>query len=285
MTKGQAVATDVSALLRARNALIWITTREEARVEGYLIEAAQAAGYIPRMWDIAQGATDLSGAPVNVGGQDPVEMLNAIKQRAQRSGDRGVWIMRDLHVWLKQPAVQRQVANLARKRGETPKQSAQALIILTSDPNVPPELAGHATVIEWPLPDRAEIAEILDMAIEVMPEDQRETAAPNGQREAAIDAAVGLSGEEANACYARSLVQLRKIDPALVASEKKRVIARERVLEWIEPIKGGLDAVGGLDNLKSWVGSRAIAYSPRAREYGLPAPKGSKHVLIMATAP
>ena len=140
---------------------------------------------------------------------------------------------------------------------------------------VPAELAGHATVIDWPMPDRAEIAAILDAAIEGLPDDLRDSAAPNGQRDAAIDAAVGLSGEEAQACYARSLVQLRKIDPALVASEKKRVVSRERVLEWYDPIKGGLEAVGGLDNLKSWLQSRKAAYSPAARAYGLPAPKGA----------
>ena len=57
--------------------------------------------------------------------------------------------------------------------------------------------------------------------------------------------------------------------------EKKRVISREKVLEWHDPIKGGLDAVGGLDNLKAWLKVRETAYSPAAREYGLPAPKGA----------
>lgn len=33
-TKSQEVAADVASLLRARNPLIWIVTREEARVEG-----------------------------------------------------------------------------------------------------------------------------------------------------------------------------------------------------------------------------------------------------------
>jgi hypothetical protein len=47
-TKSQEVAADVAALLRARNPLLWIVTREEARVERYLIEAAGAAGYLPR---------------------------------------------------------------------------------------------------------------------------------------------------------------------------------------------------------------------------------------------
>src|SRR5262249_19066381 len=115
----------------------------------------------------------------------------------------------------------------------------------------------------------------LDAAIGVLPEEMRDAAAPNGTRDAAIDAAVGLTGEEAAACYAKSLVQLRKIDPKAVAREKKRVIAREKVLEWFDPLPGGLDAVGGPENLKAWLVSRAAAYSPKAREYGLPAPKGA----------
>jgi SpoVK/Ycf46/Vps4 family AAA+-type ATPase len=96
-----------------------------------------------------------------------------------------------------------------------------------------------------------------------------------GVREAAIDAAVGLAAEEAQNCFARSLVQKRRIDPLIIAGEKKRVIARERVLEWYDPLPGGLDAVGGLDVLKGWLESRKSAYSPEARDYGLPSPKGA----------
>src|SRR5580698_5830102 len=120
----------------------------------------------------------------------------------------------------------RQLRNLARKLPTVPRDGAQAIIVLTTSTDVPPELANHCTVIEWPLPDREEIAAILDAAIDALPEEIKAAAAPNGTRDAAIDAAVGLSGEEAAACYARSLVQTRRIDPATVAREKKRVIAR-----------------------------------------------------------
>ena len=275
------VAGDIAALLRARNPLIWCTTREEARVEGYLFEACAAAGYVARCWDVAAGVTTMKGdRERNIGSADPGETLEAIRERATKvgnAGERGVWIMRDLPPWLTGPAGMttcRQVRNLARMLPSVPRDAAQALIIITPNGEVPPELSGHATVIEWPLPDRAEISRLLDAAIAGLPEEMQASAAPNGTRDAAIDAAVGLSGEEAQACYARSLVQHRKIDPATVAKEKKRVIARERVLEWIEPITGGLEAIGGLDLLKQWLTSRKLAYSAAAREYGLPKPKG-----------
>jgi MoxR-like ATPase len=274
---------DITALLRARNPLLWVVSREEARVEGYLFEAAAAAGYTCRTWDVAAGVCDMGGKPVNMGSRDPGEMLNEIGERARSGRERCLWIMRDLPPWLAGSigmTTVRQLRNLTRMLPMIGRDSAQAVVVLSPDGNVPPELSNHATVLEWTLPDRAEIGRILDAAINSLPEEIKAAAAPNGTRDAAIDAAVGLSGEEAAACYARSLVQLRRIDPTTVAQEKKRVVARERVLEWYDPIPGGLDAVGGLDVLKSWLTSRRQAYSPAARAYGLPAPKGAMLVGI-----
>jgi len=286
MTTSQELAADVAALLRARNPLLWIVSREEARVEGYLMEAAASAGYIPWTWDVAQGVADLAGRKQTMGGADPGDTLATIAARADGARERGVWIMRDLPPWLSGPVgatTCRQLRNLARMLPGVARESAQAIVVLSPSGEVPPELAGHATVIEWPLPDREEIARILDAAIDALPDEIRAQAAPNGTRDAAIDAAVGLSGEEAAACYARSLVQLRRIDPAIVAREKKRVIARERVLEWFDPLPGGLDAVGGLDQLKAWLVQRRLAYSAKARAYGLPAPRGALLVGIPGT--
>jgi len=275
-----AAAADVSALLRARNPLIWITTKEEARVERYLIEAAASAGYEAILWDVVQGATLPSGLSANRGNSDPGEMLTYIGGRAERPGSspsRVVYIMRDLHAWLSPPVgtVQvRQLRNLARKLPSTARDNAQAIIVLTPVGDVPTELTGHTTVIEWPLPDRNEITGILDAAVNALPENIRGDAITPETREQAIDAAIGLSGEEAAGCYARSLVQLRKIDPTTVSREKKRVIAKERVLEWFDPLPNGLKAVGGLANLKVWLQQRKLAYTAKAREYGLPAPRG-----------
>ena len=269
---------DIAALLRARNPLLWIVSREETRVEGFVMEAAAAAGYVTRTWDVAQGVCDMGGKGLTIGSPDPGDMLRAIQERATGGRERCVWIMRDLPPWLAGSigmTTCRQLRNVTRMLPTVARDSAQAIVVLSPDGNVPPELSNSATVIEWPLPDRDEVARILDAAIDSLPEEIKATAAPNGTRDAAIDAAVGLSGEEAAACYARSLVQLRRIDPATVAREKKRVVARERVLEWYDPIPGGLDAVGGLDLLKGWLVSRRQAYSPAARAYGLPAPKGA----------
>ncbi len=287
ITKSQEVAADVAALLRARNPIIWIVSKEEARVERYLVEAAASAGYVARTWDVAQGPREIGGKTIPYGDGDPSGMLSAIDVLARGEGgyeqakpQRNVWIMRDLPPWLGGPAgaaTLRMLRNLARFLPTTIRERAQAIVVLSPSGEVPPELANHASVIEWPMPDRAEIAAILDATVDGLG-DKIEPL--NGNRDAAIDAAVGLSGEEAAACYAKSAVQIKKIDPPTVAQEKKRVIARERVLEWFDPLPGGLDAVGGLENLKGWLVSRKSAYSAAARAYGLPAPKGAMLVGI-----
>jgi hypothetical protein len=289
-TIGQRTADDVEALLRARNPLLWIITREELRVERSIAEAAAAASYHVRLWDCATGVTDAAGKEVPPGAQakSPMQALKAIQDARQRE----VWLLRDMHHFLRDPSVQRTVRSLARSLPSAPRNEARAIIILTPMSEVPPELAGHAIVVQWPMPDRAEIAAILETAVAALdpgaaPDEPDEAYArsrsifesvssqlTNGQREAAVDAAVGLSAEEAASCYAKSLVMSRSIDPKAVAGEKKRVIARERVLEWHDPDPRGLDAVGGLDLLKGWLATRKAALSQRARAFGIPAPKG-----------
>jgi hypothetical protein len=289
-TKSLRLADDVLALLRARNPLLWVVTREEARVEGYLASAAATAGYTVRFWDVAQGFTDAAGAQVQGIGlaNDPDRALDIIGQRAQNGTERGAWIMRDLTAWLAPPiglTQLRRLRNLARSLPMTPRDRAQVVIVVTPFPDVPPDLANQATVIEWPLPDRDEIAARLDASIQGLPDDARAAVikALGSTRDAIVDASVGLSDEEAQATYARSLVQSKRIDPGAVAREKKRIIAKERVLEWHDPLPGGLDAVGGLANLKEWLLLRQLAHSESARAYGLPPPKGALLVGIPGT--
>jgi hypothetical protein len=291
-TTSQKVANDVKALLRARNPLIWVVTREEARVEGYLFEAAAAAGYLPKTWDIAQGVTGMDGKAVSgMTARGPDEVLSLIAEKSaadlDRRGERGAWILRDLTEWIGNgmagATLLRQLRNLTRTLPASPRGSAQAVIVITPSRNIPPEISAHATVIDWPLPDREEVAAIFDATIGNIPEFEaddptkpfRSVVVSTSPRAPAVDAAIGLSGLEIQACFAKSLVQLRRIDPAAVAQEKRRVVSREGVLEWFDPLPGGLDAVGGLENLKAWLVSRAQAYTPEAREYGLPPPKGT----------
>lgn len=264
----QQVKSDITALLRARNTLLWITSREEIRVERGLVDACGAAKYATRMWDCITGITRPDGNqlfPIT----DPMEAIKWLRNQRERI----VLVMRDMHKWF-DPLTLRGLRSLARDLQSSKPEEARAIVLLTPSGEVPIELS-DATVIDYPLPDRAEVTRILDSTLEALSGPVRANALPDASRDQAIDAAIGLSAEEITNCYARSLVMSKTIDPALVASEKRRVIARERVLTWHDPDPRGLAAIGGLDQLKAWLMARRAAFSPRARAFGLPAPKGA----------
>jgi hypothetical protein len=144
--------------------------------------------------------------------------------------------------------------------------------------DVPPELAG-AAVVEWPVPDRAEVAAILDLITVGGQKDTKRSPIRPGERDRIIDAALGLSGEAIETAFGHAISTTKargeaRIDPVAIAAEKKRLI-KGKGLEWYDPDPYGLDAIGGLEALKGWARLRAAAFTPAARTYGLPRPKGA----------
>ncbi len=260
---------NVVSLLKARNTLLWIVSGEELRVERALLGVAEKVKRDIWFWDCTDGIQDAAGELVELQ-KDPLQALDYVKNTKQR----GIYVFRDLHKWM-DPQVLRKLRSLQRNLQGAPFAQARAVIVLSNSTEIPPELTGQVTVVDWPLPDRAEIGEILDQVVSSLDEKLQSEALPvNGQREAAIDAAVGLSAEEAMNSYARSLVIEHRIDPGIVAAEKKQIIAKSGVLTWYDPDPRGLDSIGGLDVLKEWLVDRQEDLTPKARDYGMPAPKG-----------
>jgi len=265
LNRTQKMNQDITALLKARHTLLWITSREETRVERAVVSAAGAAKYETFFWDCVSGITDSARKVVERNAADPSKMLDWIRDK----GKRGVYVLRDLNRW-QDPFVLRGVRNLARDFQGLGPDNAKSLLVLTPTGTVPEDWTGQVTVLDYPLPDREEIAKILDNTLEV----NGQKPLTNGARDNAIDAAVGLSAEEAANCYSKSLVTVKGIDAGIVSGEKKRVIAREKVVTWYDPDPRGLDGVGGYDLMKDWLRARQSAFSERARAFGLPAPKG-----------
>jgi SpoVK/Ycf46/Vps4 family AAA+-type ATPase len=63
------------------------------------------------------------------------------------------------------------------------------------------------------------------------------------------------------------------IDPTYVLQEKKAIVKKSGILEYVEA-EETLDKVGGTAKLKHWLRQRQVSFSSEAREYGLPIPKG-----------
>jgi len=245
---------------------------EEERSEKGIAEAATLAQYGLRVWDCNEGLLDLSGEVIDGNLRDPRELIRTI----EKSTERFVYILRDLDEWM-DPIVKRGLRSLGRKLKLTPRERACSVVLLSTSPELPPQLQGDVTVIDYPLPTRDEMATILDDVLGTLPEETEKAALQNGDRERVIDASVGLAAEQASNCFAKSIVSTkdRRIDAAIVANEKKRVISTIKGLTWIDPDPQGLDSIAGLDLWLEWVMERKLALSQKARDYGLPAPRGA----------
>lgn len=137
---------------------------------------------------------------------------------------------------------------------------------------IPVELEKDIVVLDFPLPQSLELETVLDKALE---QSRQKKLLPQ-VKEKLVRAALGLTIDEAQKVYRKAQVkagQLTEEEVEIVLSEKKQLIRRNGILDYVEEDKT-IEAVGGLEELKRWLTQRSDAFSARAREYGLPQPKG-----------
>ena len=75
--------------------------------------------------------------------------------------------------------------------------------------------------------------------------------------------------------FAKTLVldgRLTAGDVDVVFGEKQQIIRKSGLLEYYAS-QANLGQVAGLDNLKEWLAKRSVAFTDRAQQFGLPAPR------------
>ncbi|HEU4753193.1 MAG TPA: AAA family ATPase, partial [Armatimonadota bacterium] len=132
-------------------------------------------------------------------------------------------------------------------------------------------------VVDYPPPALPELEEALEGLAESFggEEESAVQLSPAG-REKLLKAALGLTQTEADVVLAKALLRDGALTDAavdVVLQEKKQIVRRSGILEFYEA-QEGLEDVGGLEPLKSWLRRRHAAFSEDAREYGLPVPRG-----------
>jgi len=259
---------DIEHLMRARYPLIYILSSEEKRVEKSIADVLHSReatkNYKTKIftWSVTEGVR--VGSEPQGDSKDPLKALRFILEA--KKDERAVFILRDLHAFQKNPEVVRLLRDLARNLKETLK----TVFMISPLLQIPPELDKEVAVVEYPLPELSEIGTILDRVMSMVPGRQ----APQGQeREHVIEAALGLTADEAENVFAKSLVQTGTFDIDVILSEKERIVRKSGVLEFFRT-QEKMDNIGGLDQLKSWLRKRQAAFSEEARAFGLPRPKG-----------
>lgn len=240
---------------------LYVQSSEEQRVEAEFKSIAESLKFGLHLWSATTGLMDVQKESVR-SVNDPLEALLAIAELPEQS----IVLLRDFHLFLTgdaNPVLVGQLKDVLREA----KTKSKTLVIVGCRFVLPPELEREFTVVDFVLPGpdvlRQVLGEILKSA----------NLAECSEQEAAINAARGLTTAEAENAFALSVACCGRIDPVVIAREKANAIRKSGVLEVIEPAES-MESIGGLNLLKGWILKRRNSFTERARQFGLPTPKG-----------
>ncbi|MBD1845151.1 AAA family ATPase [Cyanobacteria bacterium FACHB-63] len=258
---------ELNILLQAQYPLIYLVTSEEERAEQAIsILAQMKPSKRLYLWTVTHGIVEY-GQPRSVTQHNTVSPEAAIEW-VMRQREPGIFVFKDLHPFIDSPAVTRWLRDAIASFKGTQK----AIVLMSPMQNIPIELEKEVVVMDFPLPNMAELNQVLTAQLDLV----RTRRITTETREKLLKAALGLTRDEAEKVYRKAQVtagRLTEEEVDIVLSEKKQLIRRNGILEYIEEDET-IDSVGGLDELKHWLRQRSDAFTERAREYGLPQPKG-----------
>ncbi len=267
----------ITNYIQAGYAGLYLVSPEEQRVEAEIksivehLNRTQKEQYELCYWSVVDGLVNTKTNQVNTA-NDPLDCLQVISEQKERT----VFLLKDYHLFLDDPnpIVLRKLKDVLVEA----KTKQKPIIIAGCRLVLPPELEREITVVEFSLPGKEALRAVLQGVMESAGINKMEP----DQQDKVIDAASGLTTIEAENAYALSFVQKKAIEPAVVSREKAQAVKKNGLLEIIEA-KETLESIGGLDCLKTWLLKRKDAFSQRAKQYGLPTPKGLLVIGIAGT--
>jgi SpoVK/Ycf46/Vps4 family AAA+-type ATPase len=269
----------INDLLKAAYPLIYVLSWEEERVERGLLQIATERGRKFMSWSTTEGIIEIrrdeTGREqrVPVRSRDLRDPLRALEFVGD-ANEEALFVLRDFHPYMQDPTIVRRLRDLARylKKSDKPK----TLILLSAILKIPAELEKEVTVVDYELPNPEDLdAVIEDLAHNTPIPDEARAEIGEGSplRERITEAALGLTINEAENVFSKSLVQKRRFDIDVILSEKEQIIRKSGILEFYHATEQFSD-VGGLEEMKRWLEKREKAFTKEAREFGLPRPKG-----------
>ncbi|MGI9244770.1 MAG: AAA family ATPase [Verrucomicrobiales bacterium] len=267
---------EIETLIRARYPILYIVTSEEMRLQEMIVEIGGDRDKEVFEWSYSTGLVP-AGTSIqsqkhrNAPTKDPIMALDQVIEQVEPA----LFIFKDFHPFLTKNnfAVTRKLKEIAIHL----KNSFKTILLVSPIQEIPKELEKEITLLNFPLPERDDLARLLDTIVEEVKEySQVVIDLDDSSRERLLQAALGLTLNEAENVFAKIIVKDQRLsseDVNEVFAEKQQIIRKSGVLEYYATDES-FEMVGGLHVLKDWLQKRAVAFSEDARTFGLPAPKG-----------
>ena len=268
---------------RAGYAALYLISSEDLRSQREIQAAAAELDRKLFIWTFGKGILEDGKKEPIADTELPPGLLGALnglvdpkaKDKRYVIPQKSIVVLRLFHHFLDDPLVQSALLDIIPEY----KSTQRMLVVLTPVSKLPPELEKEFALVETQLPGEQQIHDVLNGIIDGS--QLKGDLVPNAARkEELVEAALGLTTSEAENALSLSLIRPRISkskeiwDPRIVMEEKCLALKKTGLLEYIPVSPSGLKDVGGLQNLKGWLSKRKNAFTQKAKDFGLPAPKG-----------
>lgn len=262
---------NLELLIRARYPLVYVQTAEERRAEEAIRVVANKTQKQLHVWTYTRGYDPAFPAPpsAETSRRELTPDLEALTVLF-RSSENQILLLKDFHPFMSDTRIIRMLRDLAPRLHS----SGRSLVLTSPVLKLPPELEKEINVVEMPLPSREELGyKLREFLLLLQDHKEVQTQMTPADFEEVVSAAQGLTMDEFENVIAKSVVANRQIKVQTILEEKQQLIRKSGVLEYYAA-QENLSDIGGLDVLKDWLRKRRASLSEKAREFGLPAPKG-----------
>jgi SpoVK/Ycf46/Vps4 family AAA+-type ATPase len=280
---------DLEYIIRASFACIWVRTHEEERAIKAInavvkkLEAEEAAltkkpklGELLYVWDCkgeiiqyVEEDEDKEGSHRKC--EEPHEVFPVFASNV--FPEKSALIVLDFNFFFGDNAL---LLRSIRNTLNVLKRDGKIVIFVAPRLAFPEEIEKEISVIPFPLPGREELKSYLNFVVKSASKGKNADEVSDDTKEKLIDAALGLTSQEAEDAFSLAIVKNIKLNGdsvKTVLEQKVQILRKDGVLEYIKPIHK-MEDIGGLENLKGWLSKRRKAFGKKAREFGLPSPRG-----------
>lgn len=270
----------INGAISARDTLIFVQTVEEEEAIKNFQMIGLALNQSVVKWNPVQNFVDITPAngfsammPMN----NIIDLNSMLEEIANYNGD-AIFVLQDVSFFMNQNTPPNELANLIRNFKLLKKElrtTKKTIIVLGVNYNLPQEVQDDFILINHTRPDKNQLFKIL---IDFIAAQQWEDRLTDDERirEAIIDAATGLTADQARSSFAKAIINHGKLDGNAISfllEQKKQIIQRNDMLEYYDA-NISIDSIGGLTHLKTWLQKRKKAFSINAKNLAIPEPKG-----------
>src|SRR5215468_4493511 len=267
---------ELETLIRARYPILYIISSEEMRVQNAAVEIAKKRQKKVFEWSYSTGIVP-AGTSIqsqkhrSAATKDPLAALDHVIEQVEPA----IFILKDFHPFLARTnfAVIRKLKEIALHL----KNSYKTIILVSPVMEIPTELEKEITVLNYPLPSREDLSQLLDRILADVTQFKKVKIELDEEgRDRLLQAALGLTLGEAENVFAKIIVKDERLsgeDVNEVFAEKQQIIRKSGLLEYYATSED-FAHIGGLSVLKDWLNKRVVAFTAEAQAFGLAAPKG-----------